>query len=167
MTKTHTHIALWLASASLIFAGSSLAVLQQDQSNQQQNQSDAQKKKNQSSDKKNNQQQGNANSQNPNTQQNPAPPPKSGTDSGKPAPLFGGTVGLKSSRQTKDTATMGFNGVDPNGQVAQSFLTATATGTDNAKAQMVSTYKSDPAELAQFIQDGNLNPNAAPQKSSK
>jgi hypothetical protein len=106
---------------------------------------------------------------------NPANPPAGSgaqpsdkpTGGGKPAPLFGGSLSLKSSRQTKDTATMGFNGVDPNGQVQKSFLTAAATNADRSKAQQVAGYKVDPQELAQFIQDAELNPNAAapPQKS--
>jgi hypothetical protein len=96
--------------------------------------------------------------------------PASGKPAGgeKPAPLFGGSLNLKSSRQTKDTATMGFNGVDPNGQVQKSFLTAAVTNADRGKAQQVAAYKVDPQELAQFIQDAELNPNAArpPQKSN-
>lgn len=92
----------------------------------------------------------------------PATPPAN--DPAKPAPLFGGTLNLKSSRQTKDSSALGFNGVDPNGQVQKSFLSAAATGADAAKAQQVAVYKVDQAELAAFIADGHLNPNAAPQK---
>lgn len=148
------------ATVFLAGGGSALAVLQQTQpapQDQQQGPTDAQKKKKSEQDKNNQQ-----NNQNPSN-----PPPASGSDNGKPAPLFGGNVNLKSSRQTKDSASLGFNGVDPNGQVAKSFLTASPTSADAAKAQSVATYKADPAELAKFIQDGNLNPNAAPQKSDK
>ena len=82
----------------------------------------------------------------------------------KPTPLFGGSIGLKSSRQTKDSATLGFNGVDPNGQVQKSFLTAAVTPADAMKAQQVAQTAVAPSELVQFIQDGGLNPDAAPQK---
>lgn len=97
---------------------------------------------------------------------NPNPPvgsQPSGKPAGndKPAPLFGGSLNLKSSRQTKDSATMGFNGVDPNGQVQKSFLSATASTTDRSKALQIAGYKVDPQELAQFIQDAELNPAAA------
>jgi len=82
----------------------------------------------------------------------------------KPTPLFGGSIGLKSSRQTKDSATLGFNGVDPNGQVQKSFLNAAVTPADAMKAQQLSQTTVAPADLVQFLQDGGLNPNAAPQK---
>jgi len=88
-------------------------------------------------------------------------PPPSGD---KPTPLFGGTIGLKSSRQTKDSATLGFNGVEPNGQVQKAMLTAAATPVDAMKAQQVAQIAVPPADLAQFLQDGGLNPDAAPQK---
>jgi hypothetical protein len=93
------------------------------------------------------------------------PPPAGNQPSGdKPTPLFGGTIGLKSSRQTKDSATLGFNGVDPNGQVQKAMLTAAATPLDAMKAQQVAQTTVTPADLAQFLQDGGLNPDAAPQK---
>src|SRR5256885_2544453 len=94
-----------------------------------------------------------------------APPANNPPPSGdKPTPLFGGTIGLKSSRQTKDSATLGFNGVDPNGQVQKAMLTAAATPVDAMKAQQVAQIAVPPADLAQFLQDGGLNPDAAPQK---
>ena len=157
----NTKIRLVILSTAVFLAGggSALAIYQQpapsQQGQQQQNQTDQQKKK---QDKNN--QQSNQNQNNP-----PTKPAPANNNDNKPAPLFGGTVGLKSSRQTKDSASLGFNGVDPNGQVAKSFLTASATGADVAKAQTVGTYKVDATELNKFIQDGNLNPNAAPQKS--
>jgi hypothetical protein len=161
MKIMNVYVGLLSAAIFLAGGGSALAILQQNQpgqqQDQQQGQTDQQKKKKSDQDKNNQQ-----NNQNPNN-----PPPKSGTDDSKPAPLFGGNVNLKSSRQTKDSASLGFNGVDPNGQVAKSFLTASPTGADAAKAQTVAAYKVDLAELNKFIQDGNLNPNAAPQKSDK
>jgi len=161
MENKKTRLVVLSTAVFLAGGGSALAIYQQPTPSQQgqqqgqQNQTDQQKKKQD----KNNQQ----NNQNQNTP--PAKPAPANNNDNKPAPLFGGTVGLKSSRQTKDSASLGFNGVDPNGQVAKSFLTASATGADVAKAQTVGTYKVDPAELNKFIQDGNLNPNAAPQKS--
>jgi hypothetical protein len=156
-----------------VLAGSSYGMSptleqQQDNSGQQQGQQNQDNKK-----KKGNSQSNNANnaqaSQNAN--QNPAAsppntPPPSNTPSGsdKPTPLFGGTIGLKSSRQTKDSATLGFNGVDPNGQVQKAVLTAAATPTDAIKAQQLSQITVTAADLQQFLQDGGLNPDAAPQK---
>jgi hypothetical protein len=129
-----------------VLAGSGYSVtltLQQQQQNQQ-DQKDQQQGGNQ---QQSNQQQGN--------QQN---------NGDKPTPLFGGSIGLKSSRQTKDSATLGFNGVDPNGQVQKSFLNAAVTPADAMKAQQLSQTTVAPADLVQFLQDGGLNPNAAPQK---
>jgi len=129
-----------------VLAGSGYSVtltLQQQQQNQQ-GQKDQQQGGNQ---QQGNQQQG--------SQQN---------NGDKPTPLFGGSIGLKSSRQTKDSATLGFNGVDPNGQVQKSFLNATVTPADAMKAQQLSQTTVAPADLVQFLQDGGLNPNAAPQK---
>src|SRR5947209_8231776 len=48
------------------------------------------------------------------------------TANDKPQPLFGGSLNLKSSRQSKDTATLGFNGLDPNGQVQKAALNSPA-----------------------------------------
>jgi hypothetical protein len=93
------------------------------------------------------------------------PPPAGNPPNGdKPTPLFGGSIGLKSSRQTKDSATLGFNGVDPNGQVQKSFLSAAVTPNDALLAQQLAQSNIAPADLVQFIQDGGLNPDAAPQK---
>jgi hypothetical protein len=90
--------------------------------------------------------------------------PPNGPGTEKPAPLFGGSLNIKSSRQTKDTATLGFNGVDDNGQVQKNFLASTATGDDTAKVQRLTTYAVSSAELEEFIQQGGLNPAAAPKK---
>jgi hypothetical protein len=90
--------------------------------------------------------------------------PANGSGAEKPAPLFGGSLNIKTSRQTKDTATLGFNGVDDNGQVQKTFLASTATGDDTAKVQKLTTYAVSTAELDEFIQQGGLNPAAAPKK---
>lgn len=90
--------------------------------------------------------------------------PANGPGAEKPAPLFGGSLNIKTSRQTKDTATLGFNGVDDNGQVQKNFLASTATGDDTAKVQRLTTNAVSTAELDEFIQQGGLNPAAAPKK---
>jgi hypothetical protein len=140
---------------------------QQDTSGQQQGQQNKDSKK-----KKGDPQSGNTNSAAPNqnANQNTAPPPNNPPPSNnppggdKPTPLFGGTIGLKSSRQTKDSATLGFNGVDPNGQVQKAMLSGAATPADALKAQQLTQITVTPADLVQFLQDGGLNPDAAPQK---
>jgi hypothetical protein len=124
---------------------------QPQQQGSQQSQTDAQQKKGQTTAGKDTPPPGgtsNANSAN-------------GSGAEKPAPLFGGSLNIKTSRQTKDTATLGFNGVDDNGQVQKTFLAATATGDDTAKVQKLTTYAVSAAELDEFIQQGGLNPATA------
>ena len=80
----------------------------------------------------------------------------------EPAPLFEGKMNLKSSRQGKDSATLGFNGVGPNGEIEQKILDATPTGTDMQKANEMSTRKVAPDALQLFILEGQLNPQPVP-----
>ncbi len=83
----------------------------------------------------------------------------------KPAPLFGGKVGLKSSRQSKDQATLGFNGIGPNGQVEQGAINAATTSNAFAKAAAMSTYTLPASEVDAFIKEGNLGAAAPPKKT--
>ena len=148
--------------------GVSFSLPQQQQQGQQDN--SGQNKDNKK--KKGDPQGGNVNSAAPNqnANQNAAPPPNNPPPANnppngdKPTPLFGGAIGLKSSRQTKDSATLGFNGVDPNGQVQKAMLSGAATPADALKAQQLAQITLIPADLAQFLQDGGLNLDAAPQK---
>lgn len=84
----------------------------------------------------------------------------------QPAPLFEGKMNLKSSRQGKDSASLGFSGVGPNGEIEQKVLTATPTGTDLQKASEMGNRKVAPDALQLFILEGQLNPQGAP-KSQK
>jgi hypothetical protein len=84
----------------------------------------------------------------------------------KPAPLFGGSMTIRKSRQTTDNTALGFNGVDPNGQVQQAFLTASPTEDSTHKAQALATYKPTPAQLAAFEKDGGL-PQATPAETTQ
>jgi hypothetical protein len=96
----------------------------------------------------------------PNTNQPASGQPGSATGSQPdtaPKPLFGGQINLKSSRQSKDTATLGFNGLDPNGQVQKAFLNAAPTAADVAKAQQLTKTGVTKDELAFFVQEGGLN----------
>jgi hypothetical protein len=53
----------------------------------------------------------------------------------QPAPLFGGALSIKKSNQTTDSAALGFNGVDPNGQVQQAFLNSAPSADSEKKAE--------------------------------
>jgi hypothetical protein len=80
----------------------------------------------------------------------------------QPAPLFGGSMSIKKSNQSTDSAALGFNGVDPNGQVQQAFLNAQPTPQSLAKAQAMAAYRPAPADLTAFEQAGGLTPSATP-----
>jgi cytoskeletal protein RodZ len=84
----------------------------------------------------------------------------------QPAPLFEGKMNLKSSRQGKDSASLGFSGVGPNGEIEQKVLEATPTGADQQKASEMGNRRVAPDALQLFIVEGQLNPQGAP-KSQK
>jgi hypothetical protein len=97
-----------------------------------------------------------------NTPPPPPPPPPP-----KPKPLFGGSLTLKSSRQSKDATTLGFNGLDPNGQVQKAVLDANPTPQDTATAQQLAASQVNPAQLDSFIKSGNLSETAPPKEAPK
>jgi hypothetical protein len=80
----------------------------------------------------------------------------------QPAPLFGGSMSIKKSNQSTDAAALGFNGVDPNGQVQQAFMNAQPTPQSMAKAQAMAGYRPAAADLAAFEQSGGLTQGAPP-----
>src|ERR1051325_6092183 len=67
---------------------------------------------------------------------------------------FGGTITAKSSKQTKDTATLGFKGVDGNGYVDPQRLKENPTGEDEMHAQQMSQVKATTAEVKSFTDEG-------------
>jgi hypothetical protein len=93
----------------------------------------------------------------PKQQDKPAssPPP---SQPAPPAPLFEGKSTLKSSRQGKDTASAGFNGIGPDGGVQNSVLTANPTPADAQHVAAMSATTVTSTELADFVKQGNLNP---------
>lgn len=102
-------------------------------------------------------------------QQQPPPPPNSGQNQQQqgnqqqnagaaPAPLFQGQSTLKSSRQGKETATAGFNGIGPDGSLQSALLKANPTPADAAHIAAMASTVTDPAAVAAFDKEGNLNP---------
>jgi hypothetical protein len=75
-----------------------------------------------------------------------------------PAPLFQGQSTLKSSRQGKETATAGFNGIGPDGSLQSAMLNANPTPADAAHVAAMASTVTDPAAVAAFDKEGNLNP---------
>ena len=86
-------------------------------------------------------------------------------DSGAP-PLFKGKLGVRGSSQSKDQATLGFNGVEPNGSLQEAMLKAKPSADDEKKATYVSALSVKPEFLDGFIRRGKLNPEL-PQKKDK
>ena len=79
-----------------------------------------------------------------------------GANNNKPAPLFCGSLRITKAKQTGDNTALGFNGVDPNGQVQKAALSATATADSARKALGMTAYRPSPVELAGFQKDGGL-----------
>ena len=90
----------------------------------------------------------------------PAQPPPAAQQ--QPAPLLGGgsKITLKSSRQSRDAASAGFNGVGPDGHVDKSRLSSAPTSVDQMKAAQLAAFRVDANEVEAFIQEGKLNPAA-------
>jgi hypothetical protein len=84
-------------------------------------------------------------------------PPAQTQSNNAPAPLFEGKSTLKSSRQGKETATAGFNGVGPDGSVQASVLNANPSPADAQHVAAMASTTTDPAEVAAFAKEGKLN----------
>jgi hypothetical protein len=81
--------------------------------------------------------------------QPPPPPPPSGALTQK--------VTLRSSRQTKDVASAGFNGVGPDGKIKEALLKANPSSAAKAKAAQLSLVEADAADVQAFATEGKLN----------
>ena len=79
-----------------------------------------------------------------------------GAKKDEPAPLFGGSVDAKSSKKSQDVATLGFNGIGPNGEIDKKTLDKQPTGADEAAAAALANVSVDAQELQQFAASGNL-----------
>src|SRR5271170_7812309 len=79
-----------------------------------------------------------------------------GANNTKPAPLFCGSLRITKGKQTGDNTALGFNGLDPNGQVQKAALSATATADSTKKVLGMAAYRPSPVELAGFQKDGGL-----------
>lgn len=74
----------------------------------------------------------------------------------QPAPLFGGQIGTKSSTNTKESATLGFNGVDPSGKVEKKMLGANPTAKDVEAVNNMDAAHPSRTEQAAFVKQGGL-----------
>jgi hypothetical protein len=88
------------------------------------------------------------------SQQQKQPPPPAEK---KPSPLFSGQLGLKSSQKTKESATLGFNGIDPSGKVEASMLAAAPNDKEKQQVKQLDAAKPSDSDLQEFLQQGGLN----------
>ena len=72
-------------------------------------------------------------------------------------PLFQKKLGYKSSSTTKESATLGFNGIDPSGKVDQKMLTTATSAADQEKVKKMSASQPSAADLKAFVKEGGLN----------
>ncbi len=83
--------------------------------------------------------------------------PQQQDDSAKPKPLFSKPITARSSQQKKDTTSLGFNGLDPQGKVEKALLESDPTPADEAQVQKLAERKVDGAALKKVLDDGHLN----------
>ena len=79
-----------------------------------------------------------------------------GNQQNQPAPLFGGQIGTKSSTNTKESATLGFNGVDPSGKVEKKMLGANPSAKDVEAVNNMDSAHPSRTELTAFVKQGGL-----------
>ena len=82
------------------------------------------------------------------------PPPEQKEDS---APLFKSKLGYRSSKTTKESTTLGFNGIDPSGKVDQKMMATSPQTADQEKVKNMSANRPTAADLKSFLQEGGLN----------
>ena len=97
-------------------------------------------------------QQSNSNQQSPNQQGNQ----QGNQQQNQPAPLFGGQIGTTKSTNTKESATLGFNGVDPSGKVEKKMLGANPSAKDVEAVNNMDAAHPSRAELTAFVKQGGL-----------
>jgi hypothetical protein len=91
-------------------------------------------------------------------------------DTSDDSPFGPGKVNMLHSSHTGDSASAGFNGLTPNGEVDAKKLKEPPTSDDFNKAEQVSFLGVKASSLRKFIQDGKLNTappkteNASPKK---
>jgi hypothetical protein len=97
----------------------------------------------------------------PQQQQQPAPAAqgkqgKQQPASSEPTPLFGGQIGTRSSQNTKESATLGFNGIDPSGKVEKKMLAANPGPKDAEQVRNLDSMHPTKGELSAFLKQGGL-----------
>src|SRR6266851_4639566 len=68
------------------------------------------------------------------------------------APLFKNKLSYKSSKTSKESTTLGFNGIDPSGKVDQKMLATSTQTADQEKVKNMSANRPTAADLKAFLQ---------------
>ena len=92
----------------------------------------------------------------PDQQQNEQKPADQQQGERRPAPIMKGKVTLKSSRQTTNAASAGFNGVGPDGKIKEAMLAGSPSEASRQKAAQLSLLEADQADVQAFAKEGNL-----------
>ncbi len=88
--------------------------------------------------------------------QQTAPKKDAASEKKEPAPLFEGKLGIRSSQKTKESATLGFNGIDPSGRVDAKMLAASPGAAEEEKVKQMGVTRPLPEELKAFLAEGGL-----------
>lgn len=83
----------------------------------------------------------------------------------KDEPLLTKKIGLKSSRQSQDTATLGYKGIGEDGQVQKAALDAGIAVDGTQKAAAMASYTLPAGEVDTFVKDGKLAATAPAKKA--
>jgi hypothetical protein len=73
------------------------------------------------------------------------------------SPLFKKQLGIRSSKTTKESTTLGFNGIDPSGKVDQKMLATSPQTKDQENVKQMSANRPTAVDLKAFLQEGGLN----------
>ena len=73
-----------------------------------------------------------------------------------PQPLFQNKLGFTAAKSTKESTTLGFNGIDPSGKVDQELLAKAPTAEDEEKVRLMAANQPPPADLIAFLNAGGL-----------
>ena len=70
--------------------------------------------------------------------------------------LFQNKLGYTSSQTTKESTTLGFNGIDPTGKVDKDMLAKTPTAADQEKVKLMAQNRPAANDLKAFLRQGGL-----------
>jgi len=72
-------------------------------------------------------------------------------------PLFKNKLGYQSSKTSKESTTLGFNGIDPSGKVDKQMMAKVPSGADQDKVKKMAADRPPAADVKAFLKEGGLN----------